>query len=141
MTLPVVPDVETILANSAAALRDQVLPELADVWPRSCVRLVVASLEYAIELLHDDHAANNLAELGAAIEQLGATVPSGAVAAGGSPFEAASRLLVWAQEHPGPDADTIRSTLHPVLTGQLDREATASLPLVIALTQAMWSTE
>jgi hypothetical protein len=142
MTLPVIPDVATILANSAAALREQVLPELDDQWPRSCTRLVIASLEYAIELLRDDHGAANCAELVGAINTLQLAGEAGDLAAGdGSPFEVASHLLVWAQEHPGPDADEIRSALRPVLTAQLDREAATALPLVIALAQAMWSTE
>jgi hypothetical protein len=142
MTLPVIPDVATILANSAAALREQVLPELDDQWPRSCTRLVIASLEYAIELLRDDHGAANRAELVGAIDTLRRSGEVGRlVAAGGSPFEVASDLLVWAQEHPGPQADEIRAVLRPVLTAQLDREAAAALPLVVALAQAMWSTE
>jgi hypothetical protein len=144
MTLPVIPDVETILANSAAALRDQVLPELTDVWPRSCTRLVIASLEYALELMRNDHGAVIVEELTSALDALRPELPADAaevVGRDGSPFEMASRLLVWSQEHPGADADTVRSALHPVLTAQLDRESATALPLVIALAQAMWSTE
>lgn len=143
MTLPVVPDVETILANSVAALRDQVLPEIAEVWPRSCTRLVIASLEYAIELLRDDHGATNRAELAGALDSLRAALSTDAAAIGGegSVFEQSSRLLVWAQENPGPDADAVRAALHPVLVGHLDREAGAAMPLIVGLVQTMWSAE
>jgi hypothetical protein len=144
MTLPVVPDVETILANSVSALRDQVLPEIGEVWPRSCTRLVIASLEYAIELLRDDHGATNRAELAAALDGLRATLSADAatIAGGdGSVFEQSSRLLVWAQENPGPDADAVRAALHPVLVGHLDREAGAAMPLIVGLVQTMWSAE
>lgn len=143
MTLPVVPDVETILANSVAALRDQVLPEIDEVWPRSCTRLVIASLEYAIELLRDDHGATNRAELAGALDGLSGVLSAdaAAIAGDGSVFEQSSRLLVWAQENPGPDADAVRAALHPVLVGHLDREAGAAMPLIVGLVQTMWSAE
>ena len=62
MTLPVLPEVETILANSAQVLRDVVLPDLTDEWPRNCARVIAGALDYAIGLLKEDRAAEYRAE-------------------------------------------------------------------------------
>lgn len=138
MTLPVLPDPETILANSAAVLRDVVLPAVTEEWPRSCVRIIASALEYAAGLLDGERAGTNVAELAAALARLRVERPVTAALAGtGSVHEQASALLVWAQHHPGDDADAIRAGLHPVLVEQLDREAAAVASLLTALHVAM----
>ena len=43
MTLPVLPEVETILANSAQVLREVILPNLSDEWPRNCARVIAGA--------------------------------------------------------------------------------------------------
>ena len=65
MTLPVLPDPETILANSAAVLRDVVLPAVTEEWPRSCVRIIASALEYAAGLLDGERADRLLPWFGA----------------------------------------------------------------------------
>jgi len=91
----------------------------------------VASLEYAIGLLHESRDQARRTELDATIEGLRAEVEASGSAqmtdalAEATPFGAASRLLVAAQNEPGATADVIRNTLHPVLFRQLDEEMAA----------------
>ena len=49
-----------------------------------------------------------------------------------SPFEAASRLLVWSQNQPGKLADELRKILHKELYAQLEQEQAAATPLMQA---------
>lgn len=144
MTLPVLPSVEPILANSASVLRSVVLPSLTQDWPRTCTRIVAAALDYANGLLASDRAAGHRAELDHALAQVaercGAEV--GAIVDGtGSPFERASAVLVWGQTHDHPDAVVARDVLHPVLLGQLERETAEAEQLMAALTMAMRGTD
>jgi hypothetical protein len=144
MTLPVIPDVETILANSATVLRDVVLPGLTDEWPRSCARVIAGALDYAIGLLHDDRSAGNAAGLEAALGQLadGASVGLAAIVSGhGSVYQRSSAALVWSRETDGPEAVRVRAVLHPVLVAQMEAEAAAAEPLLTALHIAMRGTD
>jgi hypothetical protein len=134
MTIPVLPRVDDILANSATALRTTVLPTITDEFAQLTVALVATALEYAIELLAKPRDAQHRAELDGALRRVG-DVPE--VAPGGSPFERASRALVWAQRNPGRRADEVRAILHPVLIDQLERETTAAAPLLATLHAAM----
>lgn len=144
MTLPVLPSVEPILANSASVLRSVVLPSLTDDWPRTCTRIVAAALDYANGLLQHDRGAANRAELdhalGVVAERCGAEVRA-IVDGAGSPFERASAVLVWGQAHDHPDAVTARDVLHPVLLGQLERETAEAEQLMNALMLAMRGTD
>ncbi len=139
MTLPALPDVDTILANSAAVLRDVVLPELHDEWPRSCTRIIVEALHYASELLHDNRPARHREELAAVLDELcpGLGPEAAARAGDGSAYERASGLLVWAREDGGADAERVIAALHPILSAQLDEEVAAAAPLLSALHVAM----
>ncbi len=143
MTLPVLPEVDTILANSATVLRDVVLPALDDEWSRSCTRIIAAALDYAIGLLGDDRGVRRRAELEAALAEmsarLGADLPD--IGGEGTAYERASRALVWSREHDGSDAETVRSVLHPVLVAHLDDEAAASANVLEALHVAMRGTD
>lgn len=144
MTLPVLPEVETILANSATVLRDVVLPGLTDEWPRSCTRVIAGALEYAIGLLREDRTVRHRVQLDEVLARLaqGAPAELAAIASGeGSPFERSSAALVWSREHDGPDAERVRELLHPVLVAQLDEEAAAAEPLLTALHVAMRGTD
>lgn len=143
MTLPVNPDVETILDSCIETLRDVVLPNVEGQWPRYSADLLVGSLEYAKQLLAEDLNAKRRAELAAAVDlvrtRIGSeTEPYWAEAlAADSPFEAASRLLVCGQNHPGPIADEVRGILHPVLNSQLDAEFSRSIGLFGAFARNM----
>lgn len=143
MTLPVLPDVDTILANSATVLRDVVLPALDDEWSRSCTRIIAAALDYAIGLLGDDRDVRRRTELEAALAELSARMGADHrdIAGDGSAYERASRALVWSREHDGPEAATVRSVLHPVLVAHLDEEAAASSSVLEALHVAMRGTD
>ena len=140
MTLPVLPSVEPILANSASVLRSVVLPSLTEDYPRTCTRIVAAALDYATGLLQHDRGAANRAELdhalGVVAERCGAEVRA-LVDADGSPFRRASAVLVWGQTHDHPDAVVARDVLHPVLLGQLERETAEAEQLMTALALAM----
>jgi hypothetical protein len=144
MTLPVLPSVEPILANSASVLRGVVLPSLTEDWPRTCTRIVAAALDYASGLLQHDRAAANRAELDHALavvaERCGAEVAA-VVDGEGSPFERASAVLVWSQTHDHPDAVVARDVLHPVLLAQLERETAEAQALMDALALAMRGTD
>jgi len=143
MTLPVNPDVETILDSCIETLRDVVLPNVEGEWPRYSADLLVGSLEYAKQLLGEDQNAKRRAELAAAVDAVRTLVaaesePYWAEAlAVDSPFEAASRLLVASQDHPGPVADGVRGILHPVLNGQLDAEFARTIGLFGAFARNM----
>lgn len=140
MTLPVLPSVEPILANSASVLRSVVLPSLSEDWPRTCTRIVAAALDYANGLLREDRGAANRAELEHALAVVGerCTGEVAALAAGdGSPFARASAVLVWGQGHDDASAVLARDLLHPVLLGQLERETVEADQLMAALAMAM----
>ena len=145
MTLPVNPDVETILDSCIETLRDVVLPNVEGQWPRYSADLLIGSLEYAKQLLGEDKNATRRAELAAAVEEVRALVaaepgPHWAEAlAADSPFEAASRLLVAGLNHPGPVSDGVRGILHPVLNAQLDTEFQRTLGLFGAFARNMAS--
>jgi hypothetical protein len=143
MTLPVSPDVETVLQSCAETLRDVLLPEIESAWGRYSGELCVASLEYAIGLLQADRNAPRRAALSRAIAELRPVVEaSGSAAMLGalaeeSPYAAASGLLVASQNEEGEHSERIRAALHPVLHGQLDEEMSAAMPLFIAFARNM----
>ena len=121
MTLPVRPDVDTILEACIETLREVVVPEVDSDWGRYSGELLIGSLEYARGLLHEDRNAEHRAALARAVHGLRATVETSAgpewraAFEDSSPFETASRLLVAAQNDPGPLADEVRGVLHAVL--------------------------
>ncbi len=143
MTLPVNPDVETILDSCIETLRDVVLPNVEGQWPRYSADLLVGSLEYAKQLLGEDLNAKRRAELAAAVDEVRTLVASESephwaeALAADSPFEAASQLLVAGQNHPGNVADGVREILHPVLNRQLDAEFARSIGLFGAFARNM----
>ena len=143
MTLPVNPDVETILDSCIETLKDVVLPGVEGEWPRYSADLLVGSLEYAKQLLAIDRNAERRAELAAAVDEVRPLVASESepdwaeALASDSPFEAASRLLVAGQNHPGPVADRVRGILHPVLNAQLDVEFARTIGLFSAFARNM----
>lgn len=145
MSLPVNPEVETILDSCIETLRDVVLPNVEGEWPRYSADLLVGSLEYAKQLLGEDQNAKRRAELAAAVDEVRTLVAGEPDAhwaealATESPFEAASRLLVAGQDHPGPVADGVRGILHPVLNAQLDAEFARSIGLFGAFARNMAS--
>ena len=143
MTLPIQPDIETVLESCAHTLREVLLPEIESDWGRYCGDLCVASLEYALGLLEGDRNAGRCEELAAAIERLRSEVAAAdgdewsAALRVASPFGAASALLVAAQNAPGPLADRVRAELHPLLHAQLDSEMSAAMPLFAAFARNM----
>ncbi|MCC6382358.1 MAG: hypothetical protein IT304_07600 [Dehalococcoidia bacterium] len=140
MSLPVVPDTETILRSCARVLQDVVLPGLEDDWQRFSAALMVGSLQYAIGVMHEDRGAAHRAELATAIAGLKGDLAEeelGAAAANPSPFEVASAMLVWAEEHPGAQAEAVRAALYPVLYRQMEQEAAAATPMMEAFGVAM----
>jgi hypothetical protein len=143
MTLPVSPDVETILDSCIETLRDVVAPNVEGEWPRYSAELMVGSLEYLKHLLTEDFNASRRAELGRAVDEVrgivaGDSAPEWAEAlAEESPFEAASKLLVACQNLKGEVADKVRAKLHPVLNAQLDAEFTRTLGLFGAFARNM----
>jgi hypothetical protein len=148
MTLPIQPDIETVLESCAHTLREVLLPEIESEWGRYSGDLCVASLEYALGLLKGDRNAGRREELAAAIENLRPEITAAdleepsieewnAALRAPSPFVAASALLVAAQNHPGPLADRVRAGLHPLLHAQLDAEMTAAMPLFAAFARNM----
>jgi hypothetical protein len=145
MTLPVSPDAETILAACVETLRDVVVPNVEGEWPRYSADLLVGALEYVLQLLREDHDGLRREELATAIETVRGLVASepepqwSAALEAASPFEAASRLLVAGQNHPGPVADGVRGVLHPVLKSQLDAEFARSMGLFLAFVRNMTS--
>ncbi len=143
MTLPVAPDVETILDSCIETLRDTVVPHVEGEWPRYSAELLVGSLEYAKHLLREDLNAARRAELQRALDAVREIVASDAAPewsealAAQSPFEAASRLLVHCQNSEGELARRVRDTLHPVLHAQLDAEMGRTLGLFSAFARNM----
>lgn len=140
MSLPVVPDTETILRSCARVLQDVVLPGLEDDWQRFSAALMVGSLHYAIGVLHEDRGAAHRGELASTLGALQGDLTEEdlrAAAVHPSPFEAASALLVWAEEHPGAQAEAVRAALYPVLYRQMEQEAAAALPMMEAFGVAM----
>jgi hypothetical protein len=145
MTLPVTPDVETVLRSCAETVRDILLPEVESEWGRYSGELCVASIEYAIGLLAGDRSTSRRDALQQAIDGLRGDIerldphtrddeldPWTVALEAPSPFVAASMLLVASQNEPGPLADRVREVLHPVLYEQLDGELAASMPLFAA---------
>jgi len=143
MTLPVAPDVDTILDSCIETLRDVVAPAVEGDWPRYSAELLVGSLEYVKHLLSEDFDAGRRAELGAAIDEVreivaAETAPEWNEAlADASPFETASRLLVTSQNLGGEVSERVRDTLHPVLYGQLDAEFGRTIGLFGAFARNM----
>ncbi len=143
MTLPVSPDVETILDSCIESLRDVVVPSVEGEWPRYSAELVVGSLEYVKHLLKEDLNEQRRVELQQAVDGVrdlvaGESAPQWAEAlAEASPFEAASKLLVACQDIGGDTADRVRAALHPVLRGQLDAEFGRTIGLFSAFARNM----
>jgi len=143
MTLPVSPDVDTILASCIDTLRDVVVPNVAGEWPRYSADLLIGSLEYVQHVLREDLDGSRRAELASALGELESGLPDDAdeawkqAFAEESPFEAASKLLVAGQDHPGPLADRVREALHPILIRQLDAEMARSTGLFSAFARNM----
>lgn len=143
MTLPVNPDVETILASCVETLRDVVVPNVEGEWPRYSAELLVGSLEYAQQMLHHDRNGERRTELATAVDRVREVTASAPDAVwtealeASSPFEAASRLLVACQNHPGGVADDVRAILHPILRSQLDTEFARTLGLFSAFARNM----
>jgi len=143
MTLPVNPDVDTILGSCIETLRDVVVPEVDSEWARYSGELLIGSLEYARGLLSVDRNAERRAELAEALDRLRPSLLASdraewrAPLDDPSPFAVASRLLVLAQNEPGPLADEVREVLHPVLYAQLDSEMSSTMPLFIAFARNM----
>ncbi len=143
MTLPVAPDVDTILDSCIETLRDVVAPAVEGEWPRYSAELMVGSLEYVKHLLSADFDASRRAELSGAIDEVRAIVAGesapewGEALAAESPFEAASRLLVTSQNLGGEVSQRVRATLHPVLYAQLDAEFGRTLGLFGAFARNM----
>ena len=143
MSLPVPPDAKTILENCITTLRDVIVPDAQDEWARFNAGLLMGALEYAIARLGEDRADQHRLDLREAVDRLQGAVESAAhpdaVAALAieSPFEAASMLLVWAQNNPGDLAEKIREILHPVLYAQMHSELAAAEPIMAALERGM----
>jgi len=143
MTLPVAPDVETILDSCIETLRDTVVPHVEGEWPRYSAELLVGSLEYAKHLLRADLDAARRLELDRALDAVREIVTSdpapewSEALAESSPFEAASKLLVHCQNSGGELARRVRGTLHPVLYSQLDAEMGRTLGLFSAFARNM----
>lgn len=133
MTLPVHPDIETILENCAETMRTVILPELESEWGVFCGALLTASLTYATELLKNDRGAQYFEELSAALKSIQPTldnIEDLELAIDGSPYEIATQTLVYAQANPGPASDEVNRVLYPVLMGQLEVELAATAPFM-----------
>jgi len=144
VALPVTPDVETIVRSCVATLKEEILPELTSDWGRYSGNLVAASLEYALTVLGDPEAqAQRRRELAEAIETLRPRIEAAgspeftAGLEADSPYEAASRLLVAAQNDSSPLAAELRAELHPLLAQQLAAQLGASAPLLGAFVTNM----
>ncbi|SVC98565.1 uncharacterized protein METZ01_LOCUS351419 [marine metagenome] len=133
MTLPVHPDIETILENCVETMRSVILPELESEWGVFCGALLTASLTYANELMKSDRGAQYSEELSGALKSIQSTlesIPDLAFSEGRSPYQTATKALVYAQANPGPIADEISQVLQPVLMGQLEVELAATSPFM-----------
>ena len=143
MTLPIQPDIETVLESCAHTLREVLLPEIESEWGRYNGDLCVASLEYALGLLQGDRNAARREALAQAIERLRPAITAAdrdvwnTALRAPSPFAVASALLVAAQNEPGPLAERVRAELHPLLHEQLDAEMAAAMPLFAAFAKNM----
>jgi hypothetical protein len=144
LTLPVTPNVETILRSCVTTLNAEIVPELTSDWGRYSGKLVAASLEYALTLLSDPEApAQRRRELAAAIEALRPSIEAAenpefaAALQAGSPYEVASELLVAGQGDSSALAEDLRAALHPLLEQQLEAQMAASLPLLGAFVANM----
>jgi hypothetical protein len=120
-----------------------VLPEVESDWGRYSAELCVASIEYALGLLGRDRNEARRRDLAEGIEAVAAEVRASGSASwvaaleGSSPFAIAGKLLVEAQNDPGPLAERVRAALHPRLHAQLDAEMKAGLPLFAAFAKNM----
>ena len=133
MTLPVHPDIETILENCAETMRTVILPELESEWGVFCGALLTASLTYANELIKNDRGAQYSEELSDALKSIRPTldnIPDLDLSENSSPYQTATKALVYAQANPGPIADEISQVLQPVLMGQLEVELAATTPFM-----------
>ena len=133
MTLPVHPDIETILENCAETMRTVILPELESEWGVFCGALLTASLTYANELLKNDRGTRYFEELSAALTLIQPTldnIEDFELAIDGSPYEIATQILIYAQANPGPASDEVNQVLYPVLMGQLEIELAATTPFM-----------
>lgn len=143
MTLPVPPDPRTILQNSIVTLREIVAPLAEDEWARFNASLLIGALEYALVGFEKDRGAAHRAALAEKVAGLRPVIEASGdgelIAALGeeSPFEAASKMLVWGQNHPGKIATEIRKALHPELYAQLNEEIAASEPMMGAFARGM----
>lgn len=143
MTLPVPPDPRIILQNSVATLREVVAPLAEDEWARFNASLLVGALEYALGALDRDRGAEHRAHLAAKLDSLRPVIQASgeaepiAALAEASPFAAASRLLVWGQDNPGPLAADIQRVLRTELYAQLDEEIVAAEPIKGAFFRGM----
>ena len=144
MALTVTANVETILRSCVTTLNDEIIPELTSDWGRYSGNLVAASLEYALTLLSDPQApARRRQELAEAIEALRPSIEAAghpeftAALEAGSPYEAASKLLVAGQNASGPLAEELRAALHPLLQQQLEAQFAVSSPLLRAFVTNM----
>ena len=125
MTLPVAPDVETILDSCIETLRDVVAPNVDGEWPRYSAELGRA-LDEVREIVAADAA--DYPDLAPEWSQ---------ALAAESPFEAASGLLVACQNSGGELAERVRGILHPVLRAQLDAEMGRTTGLFAAFARNM----
>lgn len=117
-------------------LREAILPNLSDEWPRNCAA-IAGALDYAIGLLKEDRAQYRLPSWRTRCRAFRSRCRvRGQPSSGRRP-----RALVWSCEDHGPEADVVRAVLHPVLVAQMDREAAASEPLLTALHVAMRGTD
>jgi len=143
MTLPVPPDARVILQNSVVTLREVVAPLAEDEWARFNASLLIGALEYALGAMEKDRGAEHRSHLIARIDSLRAAIQKSgeaepiAALAEKSPFEAASRLLVWGQNNPGALATEIQRVLRAELYVQLDQEIAAAEPIKGAFFRGM----
>ena len=143
MSLPVAPDVETILDSCIETLRDVVVPSVEGEWPRYSAELMVGSLEYAKCLLQADYNESRREELRLALVEVKKVAADSdnpvweEALAADSPFVAASQVLVTCQNVGDDMAGKIRAVLHPVLRAQLDAEFGRTLGLFAAFARNM----
>lgn len=144
MSLPVPPSAETILKNSIETLRDVLLPITRDdEWAKFNTGLLMGALEYALATLNEDRAAKHRKNLATVLANLRATLEASGQADlvtildNPSPFEIASRLLVWGQNNPGDLAQEMQKALRGELYSQLEEELSAAAPIMGAFERGM----
>ena len=144
MTLPVPPTAETILRNAITTLDQVLLPAVGkDEWAKFNAGLLIGALEYALDSMKEDRAARHRASLQAVLDDLQPGVASSgspellAALQEASPFEAATRLLVWGQNNPGALALVLQHALRRELHAQLEEELKASAPIMGAFQKGM----